>query len=315
MIKNKDKKAASLHPRNLHQGSYDFTRLTAACPALNPFVTVNPKGQATINFSDPQAVLLLNQALLKCFYDVDFWQIPEGYLCPPIPGRADYIHYLADLLAETFNGEIPSGKKIKALDIGSGANCIYPIIGSQSYGWSFVGSDIDPLSVKTASLIVKSNAGLKDRIKLILQKNDQAIFSGIIKKQDKFVFSMCNPPFHASMDKALAGSTRKMNNLNKGKAAAVKLNFGGQENELCCAGGEIAFLKLMSSESKNYAGQVCWFSSLVSKSENIAPLKKLLAQLGAEQVKVIKMSQGQKVSRLIAWSFLTQEEQVHFISQ
>ncbi len=71
----------------------------------------------------------------------------------------------------------------------------------------------------------------------------------------------------------------------------------------------------MSSESKNYAGQVCWFSSLVSKSENIPPLKKLLTQLGAKQIKVIKMSQGQKVSRLIAWSFLTPDLQVQFISE
>jgi len=316
MTKNKSKPAASLHPRNLHQGSYDFAKLTQVCPALAPFVTANPKGLATINFSDPKAVLSLNQALLKCFYDVDFWQIPEGYLCPPIPGRADYIHYLADLLAETFNGAVPSGKQIKGLDIGTGANCIYPIIGSQSYGWSFVGTDIDPLSVKMAELIVKSNSNLKNFIKVKQQKNEKAIFEGIIPSRDKFVFTMCNPPFHASMEKALAGSVRKMNNLNKGKAAApVELNFGGKENELCCAGGEIAFLKQMSAESKNYARQVCWFSSLVSKSENISPLKTLLTKLGAEQIKVIKMSQGQKISRLIAWSFLSPAEQIQFISE
>jgi 23S rRNA (adenine1618-N6)-methyltransferase len=304
----------TLHPRNLHQGRYDFQQLVKQCPALKAYLQTNPKGELTLDFSDPQAVLLLNQALLKQFYNVDFWQLPEGYLCPPIPGRADYIHYLADLLGETFSGEIPTGKKVKVLDIGTGANCIYPILASQSYGWSVVGSEIDPVSVKMADLIIKSNANLTPYIKVRLQKNEQAIFNGIIKAKDKFLLTLCNPPFHASMEKALAGTARKINNLNKNNkhldsnksAIKIKLNFGGQENELCCAGGEIAFVKKMVKESKEFAQQVCWFSSLVSKAENVAPLKKQLEQIGAKHIKVIKMAQGQKVSRLIAWSFLTE---------
>lgn len=293
-----------LHPRNLHHGRYDFAQLCAACPQLSPLVIHNPSGQPTIDFSDPNALLILNQALLKCFYQINFWQIPAGYLCPPIPGRADYIHYLADLLAESGSGEVPRGKQVKVLDIGTGANCIYPIIGSRSYGWSFVATDIDPLSIKIADVIVKSNPNLTSAIKLLLQKNKNAIFDGIIKKQDKFTLTICNPPFHASMEQALAGNARKVKNLGKGKTANSGLNFGGQENELCCVGGEIAFLKQMCKESLTYAQQVDWFSSLVSKSENIAPLKKLLITLGAKQVKVIEMSQGQKISRLLAWRFL-----------
>ena len=291
-----------LHAANLHQGNYDFKALCECSAPLKPYLSKNPKGLLTINFSDANAVLALNQALLKFFYDVDFWQIPQGYLCPPIPGRADYIHYLADLLAKDNNGNVPRGKQIKVLDIGVGANCIYPIIGSQCYGWSFIGSDIDTVALKTAGLIVQSNAKLKPFIKLRLQKNRSSIFEGIIKKGEKFALTLCNPPFHASMQAALAGSQRKINNLNKQKTE-VTLNFGGQENELVCAGGELAFLKQMCIESKNYAQQVEWFSSLVSKSENISPLKKLLEKSGVKQIEVIKMSQGQKISRLIAWHF------------
>ena len=300
-----------LHPRNLHRDRYDLQQLCKDNPPLSAFLTTNPKGDLTLDFSEPQAVLLLNQALLKHFYHVDFWQIPAGYLCPPIPGRVDYIHYLADLLAQTGNGKIPEGKQVKVLDIGTGANCIYPILGSQSYGWSFVGTDIDPLSVKMAELIIKSNNNLKPFIKIQLQKNQHAIFAGIIKPKDKFTLTMCNPPFHASMEKALAGSTRKINNLNKDpNKQSVSLNFAGQESELCCAGGEIAFLKNMIKESKDYGQQVCWFSSLVSKSANVTPLKKQLEQVGAAHVKVIKMAQGQKVSRFIAWSFLSQPQEL-----
>ena len=298
-----------LHSRNLHRGHYDLKQLCEKSPSLSAFLRTNPKGEQTLDFGDPQAVLLLNQALLKQFYHVDFWQIPPSYLCPPIPGRVDYIHYLADLLGDTFNGKIPEGKQVKVLDVGTGANCIYPILGSQSYGWSFVGTDIDPLSVKMADLIIKSNVSLKPFIKVQLQANKQAIFAGVIKPKDRFTLTMCNPPFHASMEKALAGSARKIKNLSKDQNNPSRiLNFSGQEGELCCAGGEIAFLKKMIQESKDYARQVCWFSSLVSKSENVATLKKELEKAGPEHVKVIKMAQGQKVSRFIAWSFLSQPQ-------
>ena len=294
--------AKGLDPRNVHQGNYDFNALCEALPKLSEFVFENQYNNLRIDFSDPQAVLCLNEALLKHFYGVNFWQLPQGYLCPPIPGRADYIHALADLII-TEEG-IPKGKHIKVLDIGMGANCIYPIIGSQSYGWSFVGTDIDPVSVKMAGLIVKSNKNLNPFIKLRLQKEPKSIFNHVIKENDKFTLTMCNPPFHASMEKAQAGSVRKVKNLNNGKVPQkVTLNLAGQENELCCAGGEIAFLKQMVNESVNFASQVTWFSSLVSKSENVAPINKLLTQLGAKQVKVVKMTQGQKISRFIAWNF------------
>lgn len=303
-MKNNSLEKGQLHPRNLHQGRYDFKQLCAVSPQLTPFVITGLKGQLTIDFSVPDALLALNQALLKCFYKIDFWQIPKGYLCPPIPGRADYIHYLADLLARDNNAVVPTGKQIKVLDIGTGANCIYPIIGSQSYGWSFVASDIDPISIKTANLLVKTNRNLMPFIKPILQKDKKAIFDGIIKKGDSFALTLCNPPFHSSMEKAMEGSVRKVNNLNKGREnSRVELNFAGKENELCCAGGEIVFLKQMVKESVDYALQVGWFTSLVSKSENIAPLKKLLTQVQAKQIEVVNMSQGQKISRLIAWRF------------
>ncbi len=303
MVAKKQEAKKGLHPRNLHQGSYDFKLLCNTLPELTEFVFENQYGNLSIDFSNPKAVVALNQALLKHFYHVDFWQLPEGYLCPPIPGRADYIHGLADLLSSE-EGEIPTGKKVKVLDIGMGANCIYPIIGSQSYGWSFVGSDIDSTSIKVASSIVKLNKNLSPFIKLRLQKDKKSIFNNIIKAGDKFTLTMCNPPFHSSMEKATAGSKRKLTNLNKGNTPdKVKLNFAGQENELCCEGGEIAFLKQMASESIQFASQVTWFSTLISKSENVNPIKKLLTELGAKQIKVVKMAQGQKISRFLAWSF------------
>ncbi|OED43675.1 23S rRNA (adenine(1618)-N(6))-methyltransferase [Endozoicomonas sp. (ex Bugula neritina AB1)] len=299
----------SLHPRNPHQGRYDLEALSLSTPELKPFLTTNPRAELTINFSDENAVLCLNRALLKHFYKVTHWQLPKGYLCPPIPGRADYIHYLADLLTTTRNSDQPPhDSSVKVLDIGTGANCIYPIIGSQSYGWQFTASDIDPVSVRTARLIVDSNPCLKGRINIKQQDDSSKLFTGIIQPDDRYDLTLCNPPFHGSPKEAQAGTQRKWRNLNKHKTETTQsstLNFGGQKAELWCEGGEIRFLKQMINESVRFAHQVCWFTSLVSKGDNIQPLKRLLKQKGALHIKVIKMAQGQKTSRFIAWSFLT----------
>ena len=147
-----------LHPRNKHRQRYDFDRLSAACPDLKKFVALNKWGDDSIDFSDAEAVKMLNKALLIHFYDVKDWDIPPTYLCPPIPGRADYIHHIADLLADNNSGKIPVGSKIKCLDIGVGANCVYPIIGRAEYGWGFVGSDIDPLAIRSARFAVPGDS-------------------------------------------------------------------------------------------------------------------------------------------------------------
>lgn len=139
-----------MHPRNKHSGRYDFEKLTKASPELARFVSLSPRGESTIDFSDPEAVKALNSALLKHFYGVTKWDIPAGYLCPPIPGRADYMHSIADLLASRNGGVIPRGPSVRVLDIGVGANCIYPIIGHYEYGWEFVGSDVDPVAIASA---------------------------------------------------------------------------------------------------------------------------------------------------------------------
>jgi len=319
-IKKTSTKKGALHPRNLHIGQYDFSALMIACPELTPYVIKNPKGELTINFSDPQSVLLLNKALLSCFYDIHFWQIPAGYLCPPIPGRVDYIHYIADLLSECFSGQAPTGKQIKGLDIGCGANCIYPLLASRSYGWSLVGTDIDEYAVKTAKLLVKANTNISKNITIRQQKNTNHILTGMLKKNERFAFSMCNPPFHASMTKATEGSLLKQAHLNKNKMRSAKqikapLNFSGLPHELSCEGGEIAFVKKMVSESLSVKNQVCWFTCLLSKNDNVGPIKKYLQQQNVEQIRIVDMSQGHKISRFIAWSYLDIEQQKTFFNR
>jgi 23S rRNA (adenine1618-N6)-methyltransferase len=299
----------NLHPRNLDRFGYDFEQLIKNCPELQHFVAVNEHNIETIDFSNPEAVKSLNKALLITHYGIQDWDIPKNYLCPPIPGRADYIHYIADLLASSNNGIIPEGETVQGLDIGIGANCIYPIIGNSAYGWSFVGTDIDLKAIENCSKIIEANPKLIDAISLQQQTEARFIFKNIITPEDKFTFSICNPPFHASQQEATKSTLRKINNLEQIKTTKPVLNFGGHNAELWCEGGELGFVTQMIYESAKYPLQCLWFTTLVSKKENLSSLYKTLNKVSAAEVKTIDMAQGQKTSRIIAWTFLSETQQ------
>ncbi|MFA5971745.1 MAG: 23S rRNA (adenine(1618)-N(6))-methyltransferase RlmF [Lentimicrobiaceae bacterium] len=300
---------SQLHPRNKHRERYDFQQLIESSPELAKYVKVNNYDDESVDFFNPEAVKTLNKALLKQYYDIENWDIPRNYLCPPIPGRADYIHYIADLLGSKNNGKIPIGDKIKCLDIGVGANCVYPIIGNKEYGWSFIGADIDPVAIKSASTIVELNPFLKEKIELRLQQNPKDIFRGIIRNDEYFDLSICNPPFHASLAEAKSGSMRKLTNLTKKKITKPILNFGGQSNELWCEGGEEKFAETMIRQSKQFSDSCFWFSTLISKESNLRSIYEALRKVEALEVKTIPMGQGNKIGRIVAWTFLPREQQ------
>ncbi|MFN3969617.1 23S rRNA (adenine(1618)-N(6))-methyltransferase RlmF [Flavobacterium sp.] len=302
----------TLHPRNPHRFRYDFDALIKVYPDLKDFVHINEHQLETIDFSNPEAVIALNKALLVSHYDIQNWDIPANYLCPPIPGRADYIHYIADLLATTNNGVIPEGENVIGLDIGIGANCIYPIIGNTTYGWSFVGTDIDEKALQNCKKIIADNPKLIDVISLQLQVEPRFIFKNIILPEDKFAFTICNPPFHNSAEEAAKSALRKVNTLNNEKTSKAVLNFGGQNAELWCSGGEIGFITQMIYESAKYPLQCLWFTTLVSKKDNLKSIYKKLGKVGAADIKTIDMAQGQKISRIVAWTFLTKKQQQIF---
>jgi len=298
----------SLHPRNLHQGRYNLKALAETSEDLKEYIFINEFGNLTLDFSNAKAVKSLNRALLKYFYNVEFWDIPAGFLCPPIPGRADYIHYLADLLTESNGEKIPIGPKIKVLDIGTGANLIYPLLGSAIYGWSFVGSELSPLAIQAAQIIIDLNKGLQGKIELRTQSDPSKILTDIIQPDEFFDLTICNPPFHESAEAAQEGSKRKVRNLTGKSVSKVKLNFGGQAAELWTEGGELEFIRKMIQESLRYKTQVYWFTTLVSKSENLKLINLQLQKAGVSFQKTIDMAQGNKQSRFVAWTFLDDKQ-------
>ncbi|MCU0793575.1 MAG: 23S rRNA (adenine(1618)-N(6))-methyltransferase RlmF [Opitutaceae bacterium] len=296
--------AEGLHPRNPHRARYDFPALVSACPELARHLIDHPVEGRTLNFADPAAVLALNRALLRHHYQITDYPLPPGALCPPIPGRADYLHHLADLLSG--DGVPPRGPATRLLDIGTGANVIYPLLGARAFEWSFVATDIAPASLESARRIVAAN-GLENRIELRAQTDARVVFAGVTTAPERFAASLCNPPFHASAAEAAAGTDRKLRNLAAGRshraAGQPRLNFGGRDHELWCEGGEPGFLRRMIAESAAHPQLCRWFTTLVSKSAHLPELESALAAARPAEVRIIPMRHGQKHSRILAWRF------------
>lgn len=298
-----------LHIRNKNRERYDLEALKVAVPELADHITINKYDAESVDFANPVAVKLLNKALLNHYYGIINWDFPAENLVPPIPGRADYLHYMADLLGQSNFGELPEGGTIKVLDIGVGASCIYPIIGVTEYGWNFIGSDIDAQSIESSTNIINSNPSLEGKVECRLQEDPKAFFTGILSNDEKIDFSMCNPPFHSSTEEAQKVSHRKVKNLSGKKSAKVELNFAGISNELICEGGEAKFIHNMITESQDFAKNCFWFTTLVSKQSTLKGIYKSLNEMEVAQVKTIPIGTGNKSSRIIAWSFLSKEEQ------
>ncbi len=301
-----------LHPRSFHRNLYDFEVLVQAHPKLKGYLAKNKFGNRSIDFGQPEAVIALNTALLRNFYGVKYWELPQGYLCPSIPGRADYIHYLADLLSGGNADEIPRGKAVLGLDIGIGSSCIYPIVGHSVYGWRFVGSEIDPTAIENLNRFLGENPALKESIEIRHPKRPEQIFLDVIRSNDRFDFSMCNPPFYGSAKEVMKANQRKNRNLRrvsekrgtlKSQSVNSKKNFGGQDAELWCPGGEVAFVKRMIEQSVQFSNSCTWFTTLVSRKEHLPEIHTALKRVNPADTRTIDMNQGQKLSRIVAWTF------------
>ncbi|MCM4174005.1 23S rRNA (adenine(1618)-N(6))-methyltransferase RlmF [Arenibacter sp. TNZ] len=280
-----------MHPKNPFAKDYNFDFLIQHYPGLRDFVFVNEYGNKTIKFADKQAVKALNTALLKAHYGLDFWDIPEHNLCPPIPGRLDYLLHVADLIQKP---------QLRLLDIGTGANLIYPILASCHFGWQCSASEVDLDALKNAQEIIDKNSVLAN-IDLRQQGFKNSILEHIIRPDDAFDVVVCNPPFYKNRSDAQLKNQRKVRNLQLQEKET--LNFGGQANELWYKGGEEAFVKKMVLESVQFKEQVYWFTSLVSQKENLKNIKRAINKTQPAAVKVIDMEQGNKKSRFVAWTF------------
>ncbi|CEI91457.1 hypothetical protein RMCBS344292_05745 [Rhizopus microsporus] len=137
---------------------------------------------------------------MKRDFDIDL-DFPLDSLCPAVPNRLNYILWLEDLVSETMQDD-----KIRGIDIGVGASCIYPLLGcARNPHWTFLGTDINHRSIEWAQENVRKN-GLEDRIKIRHNDDPEKI---LVIGEEKYTFCMCNPPFYESQEELERGLVNK----------------------------------------------------------------------------------------------------------
>ncbi len=291
-----------MHSQNPYYNKrYDLKRLAKHYAVLQKYIVLNPSGEETIDFSSSSAVYELNKAMLLADFKLADYHLPTGYLIPPIPGRLDYLLHVRDFLSEKLNNIVDS--KLHGLDIGTGANGIYCILGAQHFNWTMVGTESDAKAVEIAKANIQHTKVLQDKIEIRHQEDKSFLFRNIIQPNERFDFTICNPPFHSSREEALKGSLRKLKNLGDATdKKELSLNFEGQANELWCNGGEALFIKRLIRESILFKDQVKVFTSLVAKADSLLKIEKQLKKAKANY-HIISMSQGNKKSRCVLWWF------------
>ncbi|KAI8643636.1 hypothetical protein BD408DRAFT_385291 [Parasitella parasitica] len=277
-----------MHPRNIYKTEPDFAALAKDYASFNPFVKQTEYGRSYIDFKDAQA----NRELCKCLLKRDFnisIDFPLDTLCPAVPNRLNYILWLEDLIQDTLSKR----ENCQGIDIGVGASCIYPLLGSATNPtWHFLGTEINQRSVDFANRNVQSNH-LEDRITIKHNSDPSKIF--LLEQDKQYTFSMCNPPFYSSQEEIDQGL------LNKELEPSAICT--GSDNEMITKGGEFAFIKLMVMESLKLQQQVHWYTSMIGLKRTIRPLVRLLNDQGITNYIVTDFIQGKTVRWAIAWSF------------
>ncbi|KAK4227416.1 hypothetical protein QBC38DRAFT_509680 [Podospora fimiseda] len=255
---------------------------------------VQENGQ--LDFTDPAAVMQLTKTLLKADFGLQL-QLPDDRLCPPIPNRHNYILWLKDLLDSTSYSP-PGSQPVCGLDIGTGASCIYPLLGTiQRPSWHFIATDIDDKSLEHAKQNVEMN-NLSDRIRLILRSpEDTLIPSGSESHVSPLAFVMMNPPFYTSVDEMLSSAAKKSRPPHSACTGAPV--------EMVCEGGEVAHVGRLLKESLVLRGKGAqWYTSMLGKVTSLEALVPQLRENGIDNYAVTEFIQGNKTKRwAIAWSF------------
>lgn len=189
----------------------DFLALSKEYPSLLPFVGVNDDKSVYFKWSEPNAVRSdyssgmtsreLTKVLMKKDFHID-WDMPSSHLCPGIPGRINYLAWLHDvlhLLPQYADAENP----LLGIDVGTGASCIYPLLGNALYHWNFIATDIDAESIASAESLVQKNH-LESVIRIRHREPSQPLLSDLVESSDHPIsFCMCNPPFFSSVEEVV----------------------------------------------------------------------------------------------------------------
>eukprot|EP00466_Bigelowiella_natans_P017952 jgi/Bigna1/88320/estExt_fgenesh1_pg.C_300147 len=280
--------SSRMHPRNIYSGKEpDYKELAQKFDFFATHMRVNPDtGRPYIRFNDPKATIALTRALLKKDFNLE-WQIPPGRLCPPVPNRLNYVLWLQDLLK--LNKPSKENQPVVGIDIGTGANCIYPLLGtSLCKSWSFIATDADEKALEIAKMNVDANH-LQSRIQL--RKVDQsARLQAALKSEDgdQIAFCMCNPPFF--------GSTLDIKQTNDATLVGTK-------EELVCEGGEEKFVEGIIQDSIRLKHRVRWYTTMLGKKSSVKTVLRMLREADVKNVVTTAFLQGRTSRWGVGWCY------------
>ncbi|KAK9239715.1 hypothetical protein V1525DRAFT_436901 [Lipomyces kononenkoae] len=292
-----------MHPRNPYaENPPDFRALAESYAKLAEFLHYD----AIIDFSDPEAVCALTEALLHKDFDIDVDLLPDR-LCPRIANRLNYILWLQDLLdSDSYDSNnVNQNTPIWGLDIGTGTSCIYPLLGCRlRANWNFIASDVDNLAVSHAAKAVARNK-LAERILVVQTAPADPLFPNPLLRDSHamqyFHFTMCNPPFYSSSADYNASQSLKVTSAHSFTAATPE--------EMITPGGEAAFVQRMINESMEafrihpVTGNT-WYTSMLGKLDSLKTVVSTLREHRISNYAVAEFIQGQHTRRwAVAWRF------------
>ncbi|CAI5708430.1 unnamed protein product [Hyaloperonospora brassicae] len=293
---------ASTHDRNRYKHSApDFYALGQQYTEFGRYLrnVDDVKCRASLAWDDPFAVRELTKTLLLHDFGLH-WEIPINRLCPPLPNRLNYLHWIEDLLSQAdwskFVGNEQDPKAIAmdketvcGIDVGTGASCIYALLGATMNKWKFIATEIDAESFACAKENVSRNH-LEALISVKRTHTNKLLAEPLEDEplKHKFHFVMCNPPFFDNMDEA---------DTNPESSCM------GSPNEMVFPGGEVAFIGQMIVESKDLQNRVLWFTSMVGRKASLRKLLALLREMKVRSTRTTEFFQGRTKRWGVAWTF------------
>jgi len=272
---------ANLHNRNIYKNNPpNFVLLAKKYDYFGEHVMPFEHGDNFFSFKKVDSLIALTRVLLEHDFGIK-WNMPNKFLCPPVTQRLNYILWVEDLLKDS-----EMNQKTCGLDIGTGASLIFPLLGYAQCNWDFVASDIVDESLESAKENIRRNK-LEQHISV--RKSSGGIFKGVIRKEDAYGFTICNPPFFSKIEEGQKNPRRSTE---------------GIKEELICPGGEVAFVKQMIDESKEFGSQVGWFTTMLGKKKSLLPLQKYLQEKFKGKCKMTEttFSQGKQSRWGLAWT-------------
>ncbi|EFA81716.1 hypothetical protein PPL_05710 [Heterostelium album PN500] len=295
-----------MHRDNIYKNNPpNFKLLAEKYPKFDKFILNKNEKIYNIDWKDPDAVRELTITLL----DHDFGlkvNLPFDYLCPMITSRLNYLLWIKDcydrlaeqcfpLPKDSSDGNVSSRvsqsrSSVRAIDVGTGASCIYPLLGTRLFGWRFLATDIDSRSIEFARSNVERNQ-LQREIQVI-QVEKELILNNVIDEYSRYEISICNPPFFEDL---------KQTKLNH------KTTCTGADNELVTEGGELQFVKRMIKDSLILRSNIKLYSTLLGRKKNVESVLTMLRDNNINCYTTTELAQGNCSRWVVCWSFVGDE--------